>query len=455
MLEAGGRRRDSSERRDAEILSFGGLKRKDVAISFHNGVSKERIIRYPFADGFAKERIGSLAGTYLHRVWAYDPHLDAPKRYRKACNYEAFVPEPISGVSIRIPGDLAAAISDAESGISVLNEGWPGYLAPLGRLLLRTESVASSKVEGLQVDARTLARAEVKRETGKPTGRQAAEVLASIEAMELAVERAADTRAVDVAELCDIHGALLRDVAPKIAGKVRTVQNWIGGNDYNPCGADFVPPPPELLDDMLSDLCDFCNEDALSPLVQAAIANAQFELMHPFEDGNGRTGRALVQVILRRRGLAPSYVPPISVMLARHKDTYIRGLTLFRDGDLDSWLATFADAAASAAGLARRYLRHVAELQESWRTQLRATKRPPRPDAAAWAIIDMLPAHPVITINVAAASTRRTRPAVANAVQQLADAGVLVPLSESAKNRAWEAADLLELIVALEEGSFA
>lgn len=394
-----------------------------------------------------------MSGTYVRKTWTHDPHIDAPRRYRKACAYDAFVPEPIRQLEIRIPGNLAAIISEAETGISGLNAGWPGYLAPLARLLLRTESIASSKVEGLQIDARSLARAEVKQETGRPIGPQAIEVLASIEAMELAIERAADTRAIDTADLCDIHNALLKVAAPKIAGTIRTVQNWIGGNNYNPCGADFVPPPPELLDALLADLCGFCNDDALSPLVQAAIAHAQFETMHPFEDGNGRTGRALVQVIIRRTGLAPSYVPPISVILAKHKETYIRGLTLFRDGDVDGWLAIFADAAASAAQLAQRYLRHVAELQERWRKQLRAATSPPRSDAAAWAIIDVLPAHPVITIRIAMAATSRTRPAIVNAVQQLTAAGILAPLSESGKNKAWEAADLLDAIVGLEEGS--
>ena len=394
-----------------------------------------------------------MAGTYVRKTWIHDPHVDAPRRYRKACAYDAFIPEPIRRLELRIPGNLAAIISEAETGISGLNAGWPGHLAPLARLLLRTESIASSKVEGLQIDARSLARAEVKQETGTPIGPQAIEVLASIEAMELAIERAADRRAIDVADLRDIHRALLKGVAPKIAGNIRAVQNWIGGNNYNPCGADFVPPPPESLDGLLADLCAFCNDDALSPLVQAAIAHAQFETMHPFEDGNGRTGRALVQVILRRTGLAPSYVPPISVMLAKHKETYIRGLTLFRDGDVDGWLAIFADAAASAAQLAQRYLRHVAELQEGWRTQLRAATPPPRSDAAAWAIIDVLPAHPVITIKTAMAATSRTRPAIVNAVQQLTGAGILAPLSGSGKNKAWEAADLLEAIVGLEEGS--
>ena len=394
-----------------------------------------------------------MAGTYVRKTWTHDPHAGAPRRYRKACAYDAFIPEPISQLEIRIPGNLAAIISDAETGIAGLNAGWPGHLAPLARLLLRTESIASSRVEGLQVDARSLARAEVKQETGRSIGPQATEILASIDAMEFAIERAADGRAIEVADLRDIHNALLKGVAPKIAGNIRAVQNWIGGNNYNPCGADFVPPPPELLDELLADLCTFCNDDALSPLVQAAIAHAQFETMHPFEDGNGRTGRALVQVILRRTGLAPSYVPPISVMLAKHKATYIRGLTLFRDGDVEGWLAIFADAAASAAQLAQRYLHHLAELQEGWRRQLRAATPPPRSDAAAWAIIDVLPAHPVITVHIAMAATSRTRPAIANALQQLVDAGVLAPVSDSGKNKAWEAADLLDSIVGLEEGS--
>jgi len=333
-----------------------------------------------------------------------------------------------------------------------LNAAGPGYLAPLARLLLRTESIASSKVEGLQVDARALARAEIKQDTGRPVGPQATEVLASIAAMELAVERAANVRALDVSDLNQIHAALMTGVAPKIAGQVRIEQNWIGGNDYNPCGADFVPPPPELVDGLMLDLCDFCNRDVLSPLVQAAIAHAQFETIHPYADGNGRVGRALVQVLLRRTELAPSYVPPISVMLARHKETYIRGLTLFRDGDLGTWLGTFADASASAAALARKYLVTVTQLQESWREQLRAAMPPPRSDAAAWAIIDVLPAHPMVTINTAVAATKRTRPAVVNAIEQLTAAGVLEPVSESGRNRAWEAVNLLESIVGLEEG---
>jgi Fic family protein len=186
--------------------------------------------------------------------------------------------------------------------------------------------------------------------------------------------------------------------------------------------------------------------------VQAAVAHAQFETIHPFEDGNGRTGRALVQVVLRRRGLTPSFVPPISVVLARDKDRYIRGLTEFREDRLADWIELFAAATAEAATLAAHYTRLVGELQDNWRQRLREHSNP-RNDAAAWNLIAVLPAHPIITVPVAVASTQRTRPAVANAIDELERAGILVRLTESARNRAWESAGLLELIVGLEAGA--
>jgi Fic family protein len=391
-----------------------------------------------------------VGGRLIRRTWEYDPTLYAPPRYRRACAYEAFVPDPLATLSLSLPGAVAGVVSEAERAISDLNQGAAVVLGPLARLLLRTESIASSKVEGMQVDARSLARAEANLDTGRRVGSEALEILANIDAMELAIERAAAEPVMDVSELEAIHRALLaRDVHAALAGQVRTVQNWIGGNDYNPCGADFVPPPPEEVPLLLNDLRDFCNDDSLSPLVQAAIAHAQFETIHPFQDGNGRTGRALVQVTLRRRGLAPAYVPPISVVLARHRERYIEGLALFRKDRASDWVRIFAEAAAAAARLGRRYAGRVAELQESWRERL-AQQVNPRSDAAAWAIIDALPAHPIITTSVATTATERTRPAVANAIAQLASCGVLIPLTQLGRNRAWEAEGLLDVIVGLE-----
>jgi Fic family protein len=360
------------------------------------------------------------------------------------------LPEPLGKLELSLTGDTAAVVSDAERAIAALNAVANPELQPLARLLLRTESIASSKVEGLQVDARTLARAEAAQDLGQGIGHQAADVLANVDAMLYAIETAAASDSVGVDDLLAIHRVLLNASAnPNIAGRIRRSQNWIGGNDYNPCGADFVPPPPDLVDSLLADLCAFCNDFSLPPLVQAGLAHAQFETMHPFDDGNGRTGRALIQVILRRRKLAPSFVPPISVVLAADKDRYIRGLKLYREDHVGDWLEMFASAATLAATLATKYVDRVASLQTQWRRQVEEVVSP-RSDAALWPIIDQLPAHPIVTIAVGVAVTGRSRPAVRNAITDLVKASVLIPVSQSPKNKSWEAAGLLGLIEGFE-----
>jgi hypothetical protein len=160
-----------------------------------------------------------------------------------------------------------------------------------------------------------------------------------------------------------------------------------------------------------------------------------------------------VQVILRRRGLAPTFVPPISVALARDKGMYIRGLTDFREGPLARWIEVFAAATAQAATLATRYVASVELLQAGWREQVRSRSNP-RSDAAAWDLIRVLPAHPIITVAVGVAATGRTKPAVSNGINELQNAGVLAQLTTSPRNRAWEAAGLLDHIEELESGDW-
>lgn len=181
--------------------------------------------------------------------------------------------------------------------------------------------------------------------------------------------------------------------------------------------------------------------------------HAQFETIHPFGDGNRRTGRALIHVVLRRRGLAPHFVPPISVGFAAARDRYIVGLTEFRGEGVADWLEYFAATTDRAARLARGYIVALERLRDGWCERLRADGRSPRADAAAWAIIDVLPAHPMISVPVATAVSDRSRSRVFEAVEQLVVAGVLVPVSEGKRNRWWEAAGSLDLIGQLEAGA--
>lgn len=381
-------------------------------------------------------------------------YLDAPAKYRKACGYDAFVPDPLDRLQLALPLELASLVSDAGSGIRTLNNAAEHALRPLARLLLRTESIASSKVEGMQMGVRELARAEARMETGGKGSQTAIDILDNVDAMELAIAEAANKDRFGQESILAIHRRLMtHDQRRQIVGRFRTEQNWIGGNDYNPCGADFVPPTPEEVPRLLEDLCEAINGDLLPPIVQAALVHAQFETIHPFDDGNGRTGRALIHVILKRRGLAPAYVPPISVVLAAGKGRYIEGLTRFRQ-DVEGvlvWIDQFASAAARSAALARNYLGEVQALQAEWRDRLKATSAL-RADTAAWAVIEVLPAYPILTAPVAAAATGRSRAPVYEAIAQLEAAGVLIPLSQSRRNRSWEAAGLLDLVAGLEAG---
>ena len=393
-----------------------------------------------------------MPGRLVPRTWEYNPTIDAPARYKRACRYEAFVPDELRLLNVSLPAEAAGLVSEAEAAIRALNTTAQPALVPLARLLLRAESIASSKVEGLQMGVRELARAEARMETGGRRSQTAAEILANMSAMETAISEAAAVPHFGEPEVLAIHRRLMeQDTRKAIAGRFRADQNWIGGNDYNPCGADFVPPPVEEVPRLLDDLYEAVNSELLPPLVQAALVHAQFETIHPFDDGNGRTGRALIHVILHRRGVAPDYVPPISVILAASRDRYIRGLTRFRGDGVVEWIEHFAGAADHSANLARAYLAEVRALLADWRDRLRKVSTL-RADAAAWAVIDVLPAHPVITAPVAAAASGRSRGPIYQALDQLQTAGVLIPLATSKKNQSWEASGLLELLEALEAG---
>ncbi len=383
-----------------------------------------------------------MPGRYETRIWESDATRDAPPRHRRACRYTVHLPEPLRALELRLDGPMAALVSEAEQALASLNSDGGEALAPLARLLLRTESIASSKVEGLQLGVRELARAEARAESGAVPGAAALELLANIDAMVLAVERAAESARFAEADMLAIHRRLIeRTVNQRHAGQLRTSQNWIGGNDYTPCGADFVPPPPDLIAPLLADLCDTINDDLLPPLVQAALVHAQFETIHPFDDGNGRTGRALVHVVLRRRGVAAKFIPPISVVFAGARAKYIA-----------AWIEHFGMATLRAANLARSYIADVRRLQAQWRTRLQTQPTVPRADAAAWAIIDLLPAHPMVSAPVATAVTSRSKSRVYEGIEQLVAAGVLLPLASGQRNRWWEADGLLELIRQLESG---
>ena len=267
---------------------------------------------------------------FERRRWAGD--LSGQTRAeRSPCAYEVYLPDKLEGRRFTLDGDGARHVSDTESALARLDASADALAnsEALARLLLRAESVASSRIEGLEIGGRRLLRADAARRLGEePRDVTAREVLGNIDAMTWAVESLEPGDAITPDTLLETHRRLMAGTRlDEHAGRVRTEQNWIGGSGYNPCSASFVPPPPERVQDLLEDLCRFCNADALPALAQAAVAHAQFETIHPFVDGNGRAGRALIHLVLRRRGLGLRVLPPISLILATWSQDYIAGLT--------------------------------------------------------------------------------------------------------------------------------
>lgn len=390
-----------------------------------------------------------MRGRMVHQVWQPRSDSLSPRRFRRECGYDAFIPDRLDASRFNLPIDIAAYLSEAEAAIQRLQEQGDRLLDPLAHLLMRSESIASSRIEGLQIDARGLARAEARQRVGRRIGSRAREVIGNVEAMQFAIGNAANVGTLSADDLLGVHRVLMRDRLSS-AGRIRSSQNWIGGNDYNPCGADYVPPPLEFVTELMDDLCAFCDSEEVPPLFQAAIAHAQFETIHPFEDGNGRTGRALVHIVLRRRGLAARVIPPISAALSHSRSAYINGLIAFRDGDLETWLELFVTAALQSVQLAERYRVLVTELMHEWRQQLRDGANP-RADAAAWVILDALPAYPVLNRADVAEFSGRSLPAIDHGLRQLEEAGVLVPVREDPPSRrSWEPGGLLDLIIKLE-----
>jgi Fic family protein len=245
-------------------------------------------------------------GHLEKRVWPADPGAYGGRRARRGGSYDVFIPNEIADRDFALDGEAVATLAKATKALQHLGAS-PPRIATLGALaqnLLRSESAASSRIEGVHLSHKRLARAAYQADKGRRDHR-AAEVLGNVEAMKRAIDFGAAATALAVADIEDIHRTLLRFTADAdIAAVLRTKQNWIGGNDYNPIGASYVPPPHDSIRSLLTDLCAFMNRDDLAPVAQAAIAHAQFETIHPFPDGNGRTGRTLVYTVLRRRSAA-------------------------------------------------------------------------------------------------------------------------------------------------------
>ena len=346
------------------------------------------------------------------------------------------LPPMIAELPYTPPPEVAVALAEAAREVIAVDADPRGHIGALGGLLLRTESVSSSKIERIDASLDDYARAVA----GIRSNESASSMVAATRALAQMIDRAGEAGRVRLDDLLAAHRTLMEDdrMDGRYAGRLRDVQNWIGGSDHSPIGAVHVPPPPDTVPAYLEDLVVFANRDDLDPVAQAAIAHAQFESIHPFTDGNGRIGRALINAILRRRGLTRRTVVPVASAMLAERDRYFALVNGYRDGRADEFVADLARGTRIAAAEARRSADRLADLPGEWRELSR-----PRAGSAAASLLAVLAEHPILSAEEAQQLTGAPLSSVYTALDRLEADGIIHQVTARQRNRVWGVDDIL------------
>src|SRR5262245_15980501 len=380
-------------------------------------------------------------GQWKDALWVPERSAPGGRRARQTFTYRAYVPDHLSPEGLTFTAATAADLADAEAAIAVANHGQHLVaMETLARLLLRSESVASSRIEGLECSQRRLAEAAFAPEHAGETARQ---VLANIDAMRQAMALGAVDHDLTTNDILGMHEMLMREdrATAQFAGEFRTKQNWIGGRSDSPRDAAYIPPPPEYVEPLMRDLVGFSERGDLPPLAQAAITHAQFETIHPFVDGNGRVGRCLIHTVLARRHLASRILVPVSLVLAAYGDHYIQGLVDFREGRVDQWCGAFASAARFAIDGAGRFEEELATVITRWRFESEA-----RPDSHLWRACEQTTITPVFTVTSLRDELHCSTTAATEVIERLEQIGIVAQVSLGKRNRVYLNRAVLRLL---------
>lgn len=385
---------------------------------------------------------GWPALTWEQREWRpqIPPELvSAGVRRRHQGAYECAVVPLIAERQVSVPGPVMAAAEEAAAEIARFDAESGAELAPFAAVLLRSESTSSSRIENLTAGAKAIALAEL----GAGDRRNAAEIVGNVETMKAAI---ALSDRLDADAILTMHRELLIHHAPTIAGVWRTEQVWIGGTSYGPHQASFVPPHHDHVPALVDDLVRFTRRTDVPAVVAASVAHAQFETIHPFADGNGRTGRAIVHAMLRSRGLTGSVTVPVSAGLLVNLPDYFGALDAYRSGDIAPIVTVFANAAFEATLNGRHLAADLRRAVDGWRERVR-----PRAGSGAAALPDLLVRQPVIDAATVARHLGIEPRNAGRVIAPFVDAGILTEFTGLQRNRMWQCREVLDALDAFAE----
>lgn len=381
------------------------------------------------------------AHTYQTRPWKTSGK--APREDRELTEISVSIPPMIRSLRYYPTQETMVTLEEATIKIAALDASSGPQMAAISGFLLRSESVSSSKIEHVEAERDDYAKAMI----GIKASADARSMVAATDALQ-AMIKASGTGAITEASVLAAHRILMRDdpTDGHYAGRIRDVQNWIMGSDFSPRNAIHVPPPPELVPELMEDLFLFANRGDISILAQAAIAHAQFESIHPFTDGNGRIGRALIGAVSRHRQLTTSTVTPIATAMVANVDRYFTLVNNYRTGDVDPFVNYLAQSAIHATDAAKISISALEQLPPMWTEMAK-----PRRNSADEKIIARLLERPVFEAHTAAHFAGIGENSIYAALDRLVEAGVLSLVSTAKRYRAWAATEVLDEVDRLSE----
>ena len=374
---------------------------------------------------------------FERRPWEYDPGVPAPRRVRAAHrgDYRAAIPADIAGLAVVPVGAETSALStEAATEIARFDAEFGASAMAFAPLLLRSESASSSQIEHLTSSARAIALADL----GRTARNNADLIVSNVRAMQAALDLA---ERLDGDTILAMHRVLMESHWPEIAGRWRDQQVWIGGSRFGPHEADFIPPHHDRVPAGMADLSAFMARADIPVLSHAAIAHAQFETIHPFTDGNGRVGRALIHALLKAGGLARTVTVPVSAGLLGDTDSYFAALTAYQGGDPEPIVKVMSEATFPAVGNGRHLAADLKVARARWADLITA-----RRGAAAHRLADLLIQHPVVDMPLVAKELSLATSNAQHAIDRLVDDGILQLIGKGTRDRVWEAPDVISAL---------
>lgn len=327
--------------------------------------------------------------------------------------YESSLPDTIFDRNITLPRELDAAISDLMINISRFDliQSQKGYSFP--SVLLRSESAASSQIENLTSSIRNIALAELSSKSPK----NAQLISKNVTAMRTAL---ATSEPLSIATILKIHKELMELSPTSLPGEFRDQPVWIGGSNYSPHNAIFVPPHHSHLTHYMNDLIRYAERIDVNPIVKAAIIHAQFETIHPFVDGNGRTGRTLIHKSLKDDGVLHTVALPISAGLLSNLDNYMDALLSFQKGNPIPIIEQVFEALELAINIGNQVSNEVSTIIKEWETTINERKT-----SEIWNLLYLLIEQPVVDSNYISNKLKITTRGANSLIQRASEYGIL------------------------------